>query len=248
MNAALDERTRAGGPLGEGVYRLLWERIVDRRLRPGQKLSDVRLSQELGVSRTPVREALQRLVRDGIVRIEPNRGFFIASFSPKDVEEIYDLRATLEAMALARSAAAFSRDELNGMLARIEEVEEHYVRAQDDADRVALALAFLEVDRAFHRVTVERADNSRLKQVMDGLWAQIAVFQQAGSFRQDWVALSCRQHRGVVAALLDGDAARAVALLREHIETVKGLVLDQLAEDAAVAPGAARTATRRGTG
>jgi DNA-binding GntR family transcriptional regulator len=86
--------------LGDEVYRLLWKRILDRGLRPGDKLSDLHLSHELGVSRTPMREALRRLVSDGIVQAERNRGFFVASFSASDIAEIYDLRATLETMAL----------------------------------------------------------------------------------------------------------------------------------------------------
>jgi len=97
--------------LGERVYRLLWDRILDRRLHPGEKLSDVRLSDELGVSRTPVREALNRLVQDGIIKSEPNRGFYVASFSAKDIEEIYDLRAALE------SAASLDDDSVQKLLA-----------------------------------------------------------------------------------------------------------------------------------
>ena len=85
--------------LGSDVYGVLWDRILSRDLHPGQKLSDLRLSEELGVSRTPVREALHRLVQDGVVNYSPNRGFFVASFSANDIAEIFDLRAVLEALA-----------------------------------------------------------------------------------------------------------------------------------------------------
>lgn len=227
------ENSRAAAPLGEGVYRLLWERIVDRRLRPGQKLSDLRLSRELGVSRTPVREALHRLVSDGIVRIEPNRGFFIVSFSAQDIGDIYDLRAALEALALERSAATFTPRELADALARIEQVASEYAAATTDAARIAISLSFLEdVDRSFHRTIVQRANNSRLRAILDGLWAQIRVFQQAGSFRRDWFELSHGHHRAVINALIEGETPRAIALLREHILAVRQLVLDEINHDA----------------
>src|SRR6478672_2282300 len=86
--------------LGKQVYNLLWQRIVSHQLQPGDKLSDVRLSEELGVSRTPVREALQRLAQEGIARAESRRGFFVAHFSSQDVREVYDVRAALEVLAV----------------------------------------------------------------------------------------------------------------------------------------------------
>src|SRR3954470_8437628 len=76
--------------LGNQVYALLWDRIVSHQLRPGDKLSDLRLSEELGVSRTPVREALHWLMQDGIVSARSHHGFFVSSFSSQDVREIYD--------------------------------------------------------------------------------------------------------------------------------------------------------------
>ncbi len=93
--AANPARSRRGD-LGERVYLLLWERILDDRLHAGQKLSDIHLSDKPGGSRTPAREALQRLVRDGILRLEPTLGFSVTFFSSQDIAEIDDLRATLE--------------------------------------------------------------------------------------------------------------------------------------------------------
>src|SRR5437763_4041314 len=70
------------------VYELIWNRIVTQQLRPGEKLSDTRLSKDLGVSRTPVREALHRLTQEGIVRTLSQRGFYLATYSHQDVNEI----------------------------------------------------------------------------------------------------------------------------------------------------------------
>lgn len=214
--------------LGDGVYRLLWQRILDRRLNPGEKLSDLRLSDELGVSRTPVREALHRLVQDGIVRAEPNRGFYVASFSARDVAEIYDLRATLETMALEAAAPRLTRARLERALADLDRVEAQLRGAVTPEEHTAAAAAFLEVDRAFHRTLVEQAGNSRLHTWVEGLWAQIAVLQQAGTYHPSWTESAIRHHRAIIASLLAGDPTTAARELKRHIQEVKTCVLGDL--------------------
>lgn len=86
--------------LGNQVYSIIWEQIVSHKLRSGDKISDLRLSEELGVSRTPIREALHRLSQDGIVRSESRRGFFVTTISSQDVGEVYNIRAALEVLAV----------------------------------------------------------------------------------------------------------------------------------------------------
>jgi DNA-binding GntR family transcriptional regulator len=215
--------------LGDEVYRVLWQRILDRRLRAGEKLSDLRLSDELGVSRTPVREALQRLVQDGIARAEPNRGFYVASFAPEDVEEVYELRAVLEAMALKLAAPHLSPTELRQDLAEMERFEHLIDQATSREDLLQIASEFLQSDRAFHRRLVERANRKRLATLVQGLWAQIAVFQEAGSFLPSLVRQSVAHHREIIHALLAGDVSTAVASLERHIHEVKGRVVSDVA-------------------
>ncbi|MGH2560939.1 MAG: GntR family transcriptional regulator, partial [Thermomicrobiales bacterium] len=203
--------------------------ILDRRLHPGEKLSDLRLSDELGVSRTPVREALHRLVQDGIVRAEPNRGFYIASFSGRDVEEVYDLRAVLEAAALEAAAAHLDAAILRAALDHLDEIEQQIAADESTEEYQRAATSFLEADRSFHRALAELAGNSRLAAVVEGLWAQIAVFQRAGTFRHTTTEASIRYHRQIIAALLNGYVAEAVRLLKEHIADVKVRALEDLA-------------------
>jgi len=214
--------------LGEEVYRLLWKRILDRGLRPGDKLSDLRLSQELGVSRTPTREALQRLVSDGIVRAERNRGFFVASFSASDIAEIYDLRAALETMALREAAPRLTPDLLMSAQIDLDMSGARLNAASTESEKLEAHTAFLEVDRGFHRSLVELAGNSRLQNMVEGLWAQIAVFQWAGGFRDHWTEAAITRHRSIIAAMLNGDLERAAEELRQHIDEVKLWAIDEL--------------------
>lgn len=229
--------------LGDGVYRHLWQRILDRRLRPGEKLSDLRLSEELGVSRTPVREALQRLVQEGVVTALPNRGFRVSIFSARDVAEIYDLRAALETMALRIAAPRFDHAALEASLNDLNAIERRYAAAGTDVEELDAASSFLDLDRGFHRSIVELADNSRLTAIVEGLWGQIAVFQRAGTFSHHWTELAITRHREIIAALLADDLDAALETLRGHILEVRDLVITDLTGDPSPRPridGAAR--------
>jgi len=215
--------------LGADVYRVLWERLLNRELRPGEKLSDLRLSAELGVSRTPVREALNRLVQDGVVQAEPNRGFFVASFAPADIAEVFDLRAALEAFALRTAAPRFDHQELHHAADALDDVARQIAHTRNGAERLAATSHFLSVDRDFHRHLVERAGNSRLQAIIHGLWAQIAVFQQAGAHIPGWMELAIAQHREIICLLLADDVMAAAHALEAHILDMKARVLADLA-------------------
>jgi DNA-binding GntR family transcriptional regulator len=188
----------------------------------------VTLSRELGVSRTPVREALQRLVQEGVVRVEPHRGFYVDSFKPGDIDEVYELRATLEGMALSLAASRLGRAELEEALADLQVVEAELSSACNQEEKQAADTHFLDLDRGFHRLIVERSGNRRLMQMVEGLWGQIAVFQWTGA-RKGWWDVAIDDHRRVIAALLEGDQERAEAALKRHIRRVKELVLADLA-------------------
>jgi DNA-binding GntR family transcriptional regulator len=117
---------------------------------------------------------------------------------------------------------------LRQKLGELTAIERQYAEATTEDEPLAAAAAFLERDREFHRALVEGASNSRLTATVEGLWAQISVFQKAGTHRRGWTEMAIAQHRAIIAALLDDDVDRAVAELRNHIEMVKGRVLDDL--------------------
>ncbi len=218
--------------LGSDVYSILWDRILDRELHPGEKLSDLRLSEELGVSRTPVREALHRLVQDGIVIAEPNRGFFVASYDPSDIKEIYELRAALESFGLRSTARSVSPEQFKWTLEELGRVEELLRTAEDDAARTEAANAFLEADRGFHVLLTEHSGNRRLISMLSGLWAQIAVFQKAGLRITGWTELALAEHRAILNHLIEGNANAAASALEHHILSIRDRVLADFALEA----------------
>lgn len=215
--------------LGSDVYRVLRDRILRQELHAGEKLSDLRLSSELGVSRTPIREALLQLVQDGIVVAEPNRGFFVATIARKDVEEIFDLRAALETFALRQIASADHKEEYERALFELEHVERLISFATTDEQREEAADAFLKTDRGFHSWLVEKSANSRLVSIITGLWTQISIFQQVGTELPGWMDIALEQHRTILQHLLSGDVDKAVIALEDHILDMKVRVLADLA-------------------
>jgi len=215
--------------LGSDVYSVLWDRILSRDLHPGEKLSDLRLSEELGVSRTPVREALHRLVQDGVVNYLPNRGFFVSSFSGTDIAEIFDLRAVLEALALRTVASRLQPGDYAWARSELDRVEALIEAAATEDERHEAASAFLEVDQGFHHWLIEGSQNSRLISIVNGLWAQVAVFQRAGTHIPGWMEIALQQHKAIIDDLLAGEGGRAAAALEHHILDMKVRVIADFA-------------------
>jgi DNA-binding GntR family transcriptional regulator len=207
-------------PLGDQVYAIVWEQIIGHRLRPGDKISDLRLSEELGVSRTPVREALHRLAQDGVIRTESRRGFFVSSFSIQDVGEVYDIRTVLEELAVRLALPNLTEDELDEAQRDVEEVHAAILQDVEGAEE-----RWLTIDRAFHSLVAQRAGNRRLESILAGLQTQIGVFQVYGIHFSPLRLLSIAHHQQILSALKARDGSAAAQAMAYHIQEVKRWVL-----------------------
>ncbi len=221
--------------LGKQVYDLLWQRIVSHQLRPGDKLSDLRLSEEIGVSRTPVREALHQLTQEGIVRAESRRGFYVARFSSVDVREVYEVRAALEVLAVRLALPRLSDAELAAAQAELDAVSRRVLAGDPSASET-----FLAIDRAFHAMLVQAANNRRLSGLMASVQAQLRVFQFYGIHFQDMMEMSLEHHQAILAALRARDRPAAEAAMERHIQEVKERVLAEFLSQETVAPARSR--------
>ncbi|MCO5216138.1 MAG: GntR family transcriptional regulator [Thermomicrobiales bacterium] len=212
--------------LGSDVYRILRDRILSQELTAGEKLSDLRLSSELGVSRTPIREALHQLAQDGVVVAEPNRGFFVATFTRRDLEEIFELRRVLELYAIRGLRNADHREELERAMFELEHVERLIGNATTAQQRMDAGDAFLKTDRGFHSWLVSTVGNRRMSTIVGGLWTQIAIFQQVDDEIPEWMLVAVKQHRELLTMLLDGNLDGAVELMTVHLDDMQTLVLE----------------------
>ncbi|MFF4036232.1 GntR family transcriptional regulator [Streptomyces sviceus] len=196
------------GPLRDRVYGALLELITTRALQPGQHLVESELAGHLGVSRQPVREALQRLNTEGWVDLRPAQGAFVHEPTDEEADQLLTVRTLLEAEA-ARLAAA------NAGSAGIAVLEELCAQGEGAvaADDVDLAVA---LNARLHAKVMELAGNAVLAELAGQVdrrvrWYYTPVARQRG--RQSWI-----EHRELIAAIADRDEQRATDLMREHTE------------------------------
>ena len=191
------------------VHAELLERIVAGELPPGSRLRQEALADELGVSRTPLREALARLVSDGLVEFVPNRGATVASRDFSDMEEAWRARLVIEPGA-ARLAAERREP------AAIERMGLSVVRQRSVADDVTASFA---LNRDFHLALVAASGNTHLLQFSELLWLSrigVPIFARQARDR-DQVLAWADDHAAIAEAVAAGSAARAERLTRDHI-------------------------------
>ncbi|WP_105566095.1 GntR family transcriptional regulator [Microbacterium halophytorum] len=193
--------------LTDAAYAAIRARVLDRRIAPGSRLTVRPLSDELGLSATPIKAALGILAREGLITSELHRGFFVPVLHDRDVREIYQLREALDAMAAELAAADDAAD--GGLISLCEAQAGHLDRGEIDEFRRA--------DVEFHRRIWLASGNSRILRAGEPFLDQMLLsnalsVRQPGRSRQ-----SLAEHRAVVEAIADGDAARAAAVAREHI-------------------------------
>jgi DNA-binding GntR family transcriptional regulator len=201
--------------LREQVKELLLERILEGAYRPGDRLVETRIAQELGTSQAPVREALRDLELLRFVESEPFRGARVREVSPEELAEIYPVRAAIEEVA-ARGAAAHLGGDV-GELA----VELDAMRAAADASDLHL---LVEHDVRFHRLVVEASGNRTLLDVWVSLRVEARTIITALTTRIDHHELA-EMHEPVLSALAARDPDRAGHALRRHIEEFGELLL-----------------------
>ncbi len=189
----------------------LREAILKGVFRPGERLRQQDIARRLGVSRIPVREALQRLEAEGLVKIQPYKGAVVAEFTMQDVREIFFLRGLLEGTAAKLAAARMTlevMDNIKALLAQMEYLIGH------DADVQALA----DINARFHETIYKQANSPKLYNMIKGLWMSFP--KSSLLFPRDRASVSLHEHQEIVDALLAGDADRVEALVRFHVESV----------------------------
>lgn len=197
---------------GEATYAdrsvaVLRATILDGRLAIGARLNEVHLSKALGISRGPLREALRRLSSEGLVEIVPHRGAFVSSFSPRQLQELYELRIALECHAARLVAEREDRSgvdelaaELDSAARRLDQEDSPYPPEQD-----------------FHGTLLRLADSAELLEAAGSVTARISLARAKSARQPARARAALEEHRGVLAALIAGDADEATRLLRAHL-------------------------------
>ncbi|ROO90849.1 GntR family transcriptional regulator [Actinocorallia herbida] len=200
----------AGNRAADTAYTELRRMIVGGELAPGARLAEVELSQALGLSRTPVREALQRLGADGLIEVLPHRGARVALWSESDIAEIFELRTQLEPYAAARAArigvSEAVLDELRGLCGAMEAAA-----AEGELAQVA------QLNSRFHAALIDASGNSRLPAMLTSVMHAPLILGTFHTYDPEGMARSMGHHREVVDAIAARDPQWAASVMRSHL-------------------------------
>ena len=199
--------------LQQQAYDFVKAQIMNLELKPGQYITDSEVANRLGISRTPVREALRRLEQEGLLINQARRGWKVYALSLEDIHDIFDIKETLEGM-IARRAAACSNEELRRAMV---EAMKHMRRAAEAGDVEAWQKADVELhDAIFGMGGNERATN--IIQSLNDQWHRVRIGFLA---MQGRIQRSNPEHQAVIESILAGDGEEAERLMRVHLHNVR---------------------------
>lgn len=209
--------------LRERIHDEIVRMIVSGELPAGAPIDERALVQRLAVSRTPFREAIGTLAKEGLVEIQPYRGFYVRSFTAKEINDLYELRKTLEALAIRLAVDNIA----NRHIDKLQRILDAGVRALEADDMAGYA----EHDKAFHELIAELSDNHAVIDALQRLSLQIQICRVIANQSPDFAERAARERDAILGALRARDADAAARLMTEHIADVQQSVIKRLAEE-----------------
>ncbi len=210
------------GSLRIRVFNALENAILDGEYTEGDSLNEIKLSQELGVSRTPVREALMQLELEGLVENIPNKGAVVVGISEKDIEDIYAIRIRIEGLASRLSAEKINEDELKA-LEKIVDLQEFYL-TKNDVEQI------WRLDGDFHKIIYDSSRSRPLRSTLSSFHNYIKRARDISVKVEGRAEKSVAEHRAILEAIRSGNGALAEQLTAEHIANAKENLLAQTKE------------------
>ena len=198
--------------LSQKVYRALKTEIIKGSLKPRTKLSEGKIAEQMGVSRTPVREALKELAAEGFVKMNPNQAVVVSNASVEDVQEVLQIRGVLEGLAARLATKMISEEEIKE-LEKYQKQMEYYTKKDD-------VLAFSEMDAKFHELILNVCGNNRLIQLRKNLSDQAHRYRIRSLSVPGRLKYSQKEHQEIVEVLKRKNAEQADRLSQKHIENV----------------------------
>ena len=200
-------------PLREVVYMTLRKAILKGEFKPGERLMEITLANRLGVSRTPIREAIRKLEHEGLVVMIPRKGAQVARITRQELNDVLEVRSSLEALAASCAAKRITDEAVESL----RKAEEKFASLLENGDLTALA----EADVAFHDVIYQATANRRLIQILNNLREQMYRFRIEYLKEQMVRSSLAREHERIIEAIAAHDSEAAMRLIREHIENQK---------------------------
>jgi DNA-binding GntR family transcriptional regulator len=204
-------------PLREIVYEELRDLILKGEIKPGTRMMEIELAEDMGVSRTPIREAIRKLEKEGLVTIEPRRGAYVSDVSVKDMVDILEVRSTLEGLAAYLASKRMTRPEQLELL----ETSQRFNEALKAGDMALM----IKCDTKFHHLMFEASRNKHLIQMVEALQELVLRFRYI--YYKDFKRAEEMpvEHMRIYEAIASGEAELARTSAYNHIDQLKEMIL-----------------------
>lgn len=207
------------------AYETLRDKAINFEFKPGDRINESALTRELGISRTPMREALNRLVAEGFLTLSPGQGFRCRTLQPDAIADLYELRCALESEAVRRMIEAGDQSQIDALVVYLDQTEPTY-HACDDASELT------RMDENFHLMIARGSGNREIANMLTNVNERIRYVRTVNlkqlRLRPSTTgnASGLNAHRRIVSAILSGNTEEAVAAMRRHIERRKDEVVE----------------------
>lgn len=209
-------------PLREVVFTTLRQAILKGELKPGERLMEITLANKLGVSRTPIREAIRKLELEGLVVMIPRKGAHVAHITEQELNDVLEVRRGLEEMAIRKACERITKEELE----QLEEAAKVFSELTASDNLVALA----EADVKFHDVIYEATHNRRLVQLLNNIREQIYRYRMEYLKDADSRKLLDEEHKAICEAIREKDLKKAHAYICQHIDNQQRSIIKSIGE------------------
>ena len=209
-------------PLRDVVFNTLRQAILRGELQPGERLMEIQLAQRLGVSRTPVREAIRKRELEGLVLMIPRRGAEVAEITRQDLEDVLEVRAALEELAVKDACEHITDEQLQDL----KKAANEFKRSLEGTDLVACA----EADIPFHEIIYAATNNKRLVQMLNNLREQMYRYRMENLKDKRTYRTLVEEHDAIRRALKKHDKEKAGAAINVHIENQRRSILASIME------------------
>ncbi len=196
--------------LAEQVYQELRKEIIEGKIEKGRQLTELSLSKAMGVSRTPVREAMKQLETEGLIELRPNRGAVVLGIETRDFRDIYEIRSLLEGRAAEKAALNADEDRVNQLM-EITDLTEFYIE-RGDYERVTV------MDDRFHALIYEMTNSRILQKILTDLHAYAESIRERSIKEPGRAAETLKEHRAILEAISEKDEKKAGMLMSCHIQ------------------------------
>lgn len=207
--------------LGSQIFDLLRDRILNDEYQQGQKLNELSLSSELKISRTPIREALKQLELEGLVVSIPNKGVYVKGFSPRDIDDMFEIRIALEGLAIQFAIERMDKEHFD-KIKEIYDLMEFYTLKKDQ-DKIN------DLNILYHEAIYQATQSTYFEQLLKDIHYYVSVTSRHSIRQHARLETAIIEHKAILDAIVEGDKEKANKTIQKHIRKTQMLVREYYA-------------------